>query len=166
MILEHSFVTLLPSQPVRDCGTVVSQAGTVPSQVTLLSRAVLVAAFVVSMTKHLNLFTPSVANLGSLSWIVVMYRPGVSPVPVGETPPTGKMLSCAVSMRQLFHVSRSQPPGPVCVPRETRPGSAMYWPQNEPSPETAAAAWFVGTCSSTPETALPPGAMARPPAIR
>src|SRR5947207_12856482 len=165
MIFVNSFVTFEPSQPVRDRGTVVSHAGTVPSHATLLSVGELVADFVVSMTKHLNLVTPSVANLGSLSWIVVWYRPATRPVPVGTAPPTGKMFSCIVSMRQLFHVNGSQPPGPVCVPRETTPGSAMYWPQNDASPATAGAAWFVGSWSSTPVTALPPGAMLRPPAI-
>src|SRR5215471_272007 len=166
MIGEHSFVTFEPSQPVRDGGSVVSHAGTVPSQTTLFSVGELVAAFVVSTTKHLNLSTPSVANLGSLSWIMVMYEPGLRPVPVGTAPPTGKMLSCTVSMRQLFHASGSQPPGPLCDPRDTRPGSAMYWPQNDASPETAAAAWLVGSWSSTPVTALPPGAMLRPAAMR
>src|SRR5689334_13715218 len=162
----NSFVTFEPFQPVRDLGTVLSHAGTVPSQATLLSVGELVAAFVVSTTKHTNLLTPSVANLGSLSWIVVWYRPLSRPVPVGTAPPTGKMFRCSVSMRQLFHVSGSHPPGPVCDPRDTRPGSAMYWPQNDASPETAAAAWFVGNCSSVPVTALPPGAMLRPPAMR
>ena len=71
MIFENSFVVDEPSQPVRACGTVVSHAGTTPVQFTLLSVAVLDAAFVVSITKHMNLLTPSVANLGSLSWIVV-----------------------------------------------------------------------------------------------
>src|SRR4030095_15871439 len=122
MIFENSFVTFVPSQPVRDCGTAESHAGTVPSQATLFSVGELVAAFVVSITKHLNLFTPSVANFGSASWISVMYRPAVRPVPVGTAPPTGNMFSCRVSMRQLFHVRGSQPPGPVCVPRDTRPG--------------------------------------------
>src|SRR5690349_6177412 len=166
MIGENSFVTFEPSQPVRERGTVLSQTGTVPSQTTLLIVGELVAAFVVSETKHLNLLTPTVANFGSLSWIVVWKNPGLSAVPVGTEPPTGNMFTCTVSMRQLFHVSGSQPPGPVCVPRETSPGSAMYWPQNDASPETAAAAWFVGSCSSVPVTALPPGAMLRPPAMR
>src|SRR5512144_1654121 len=165
MIFENSFVVTCPSQPVRDCGTVVSHAGTVPSQTTLFKVGELVAAFVVSTTKHLNLLTPSVANLGSLSWIVVIYRPARRPVPVGAAPPTGKMFNCVVSMRQLFHTSGSQPPGPVCDPRDTRPGSAMYWPQNDASPATAGAPWFVGNCSNTPETAFPPGAMLRPAAI-
>src|SRR6185369_1743680 len=71
MIFENSFVCAWPSQPVRDCGTVVNHAGTTPEQFTLLSVGELVAALVVSMTRHLNLLTPSVANLGSLSWIVV-----------------------------------------------------------------------------------------------
>src|SRR5215471_13497342 len=166
MIGENSFVTFAPSQPVRERGTLLSQLGTVPSQATLLSVGELVADFVVSITKHLNLLTPTVANFGSLSWMVVCQNPGVSAVPVGTEPPTGKMLRCTVSMRQLFHVSGSQPPGPVCVPRDTRPGSAMYWPQNDASPETAAAAWLVGSWSSVPATAFPPGAMLRPPAMR
>src|SRR5580765_7863059 len=166
MIFENSFVTFEPSQPVRDRGTIESHAGTVPSHATLFSVGELVAAFVVSITKHLNLLTPSVANFGSLSWIMVIHRPFRSPVPVGTAPPSGKTFSCIVSMRQLFHVSGSQPPGPVCVPRDTSPGSAMYWPQNEASPETAAAAWLVGACSSTPEAAFPRETMLRPPAMR
>src|SRR5690349_25069232 len=165
MMFENSFVTFEPFHPVRDCGTAVSHAGIVPSQTTLLSVGELVAAFVVSATKHMNLFTPSVANLGSLSWIVVWYRPGVRPVPMNDGKPTGKMFNSTVSMRQLFHTSGSQPPGPVWVPRETSPGSAMYWPQNDASPATAGAAWFVGTWSSTPETDEAPGDMARPAAI-
>ena len=72
MMLVNSFVLAEPSQPVRDGGTVVSHAGTVPSQTTLFSIGPLVAAWLVSTTKHLNLSTPSVENLGSLSWIVVM----------------------------------------------------------------------------------------------
>src|SRR5262245_42586416 len=123
MIFVNSLVCAWPSQPVRDWGTVVSHAGSVPSQATLLSVGELVAAFVVSTTKHLNLFTPSVANLGSLSWIVVMYLPGMSPVLTGWAPPMRKMFNSVVSMRQLFHVSGSQPPGPLCVPRERSPGS-------------------------------------------
>src|SRR6185436_9658057 len=166
MMFENSRVTLEPFQPVRDCGIVVSHAGTVPLQRTLFNVGVLVADFVVSATKQTNLFTPSVANLGSLSWIVVWYRPGVRPVPMNDGKPTGKMFNSTVSMRQLFHTSGSQPPGPVWVPRETSPGSAMYWPQNDASPATAAAAWLVGSCRSTPETALPPGTMPRPLAIR
>src|SRR5512134_1545392 len=159
MIFVNSFVVASPSQPVRDCGTVVSHAGTVPSQTTFARVGELVAAFVVSMTKQRFFATPSVANLGSPSWIIVMYCPGVRPVPVGTTPPTGNMLFWTVSMRQLFHVSGSQPPGPLCVPAETSPGSAMYWPQNDPSPETAAAAWLVGSWSSAPATYEPPGTM-------
>src|SRR5262252_10453445 len=124
MMFESSFVTFEPSQPVRERGTVVSHAGTLPSQATLFNVDELVAAFVVSTTKQMNLFTLSVANFGSLSWIVVCHRPGDRAVPVGTAPPTGKMFSRTVSMRQLFHVSGSQPPGPVCEPRETRPGSA------------------------------------------
>ena len=34
----------------------------------------------------------------------------------------------------------------------------MYWPQNDASPDVAAAAWLVGSWSSTPKTELPPGA--------
>src|SRR5512134_2988041 len=156
MIFVNSFVVASPSQPVRDCGTVVSHAGTVPSQTTFASAGEEVAAFVVSMTKQRFFATPSVANLGSASWIIVMYWPAVRPVPVGTAPPTGNMLFCTVSMRQEFHTSGFQVlPGP-CTPPETRPGSAMYWPQNDPSPETAGASWFVGTCSSVP-TGVPPG---------
>src|SRR5262245_9785558 len=163
MIFEYSFVCVVPSQPVRDCGTVESHAGTVPLQTTLFSVAVLVAAFVVSTTKHLNLFTPSVANLGSDSWMSVQYRPAPK---LGVVLPTTRRMFCSdESMRQLFQVSGSQPPGPTCVPRDTRPGSAMYWPQNEASPGTAGAAWFVGVCSSTPCTTLPPGDMLRPATI-
>src|SRR5690349_943580 len=71
MMFVNSLVTFEPFQPLRDCGTAVSHAGTVPSQTTLLSVGELVADFVVSTTKQMNLLTPSVANLGSLSWIVV-----------------------------------------------------------------------------------------------
>ena len=70
-MFENSFVTFEPFQPVRECGTVLSHAGTVPSQTTFVSVGEFVAAFVVSTTKQTNLFTPSVANFGSLSWIVV-----------------------------------------------------------------------------------------------
>src|SRR5262245_28208682 len=124
MIFEYSFVCVVPSQPVRDCGTVESHAGTVPLQTTLFSVAVLVAAFVVSTTKHLNLFTPSVANLGSDSWMSVQNRPATRPSVT--MPATGKIANPDESMRQLFQVSGSQPPGPVCVPRPTTPGLAMY----------------------------------------
>src|SRR5438874_9937949 len=72
MIFVNSFVLAEPSQPVRDCGTTVSHAGRAPVQLTLLSVGELDAAFVVSITKHLNLLVPSVANFGSLSWYVVM----------------------------------------------------------------------------------------------
>src|SRR6185369_3792190 len=107
MICVNSFVTFEPSQPVRERGTVLSHAGTVPSQATLFRVGELVADFVVSITKHLNLLAPTVANLGSLSWIVVWKNPGASDVPVGTAPPTGNMFNCTVSMRQLFHVSGS-----------------------------------------------------------
>src|SRR5262245_12866465 len=72
MMGEHSFVTVVPSQPVRDCGTVESHVGTVPSQRTFWNVPVLVAAFVVSWMKQRNLFTPSVANLGSNSLYMAM----------------------------------------------------------------------------------------------
>src|SRR5262245_61497685 len=72
MILVNSFVVAEPSQPVRDCGTVVSHAGTTPLQLVLLSDGELCADFRVSMVKHLNLSTPRVANLGSDSWMHVM----------------------------------------------------------------------------------------------
>src|SRR5690242_20932535 len=108
MMLENSFVMFEPFQPVRACGTVVSHAGIVPSQTTFVSVGEFVADLVVSTTKQTNLFTPSVANFGSLSWIVVWYRPASRPVPVGVAPPTGKMFNCSVSIRQLFHVSGSQ----------------------------------------------------------
>src|SRR5689334_11648216 len=107
MMFVNSFVVAEPFQPERDLGTVLSHAGTVPSQTTLLSVGELVADLVVSTTKHTNLLTPSVANLGSLSWIVVWYRPASRPVPVRTAPPTGKMFNSSVSMRQLFHVSGS-----------------------------------------------------------
>src|SRR5438067_6342825 len=112
MIFVNSFVVAEPSQPVRDCGTVVSHAGTTPVQLTLLTVGELVAALVVSITKHLNLLVPSVANFGSLSWyIVIQPFPGgfapKRPVPVGTAPPTGKMFSSVVSMRALFQVSGS-----------------------------------------------------------
>src|SRR5215831_10601089 len=166
MIFVNSFVVAEPSQPVRDCGTVVNHTGSTPLQWRLFSVGELEGAFVVSSTKHLNLLMPSVANFGSLSWMHVIHAlPRAPPSPVPITPATRKTFSSSVSMRQLFQVSGSQPPGPVCEPRPTRPGSAMYWPQNEASPETAATAWFVGVCSSTPETEFPPGAMARPAAI-
>jgi hypothetical protein len=164
MIFVNSRVVVEPSQPVRECGTVASHAGTVPSHATLFTVDELDAVFVVSSTKHRNLFTPSVTNLGSASWIIVMYWPGIRPVPVGTEPPTGKMFSCVVSIRQLFHTSGLQPPGPVCEPAETSPGSAMYWPQNEASPAMAGAAWLVGNCNSTP-FGTPPGGMLRPAAI-
>src|SRR5262249_34282057 len=95
MIFVNSFVVALPSQPVRDCGTVVSHAGSTPLQCTLLSVGELVGDFVVSSTKHLNLLTPSVANFGSSSWIVVMYRPRMRPVVV--TSLTGEMFSSVLS---------------------------------------------------------------------
>jgi hypothetical protein len=74
------------------------------------------------------------------------------------------MLRCVVSILQLFHTSGLHPPGPACVPAETSPGSAMYWPQNDASPGTATAAWFVGSCNKTP-LGTPPGPMTRPAAI-
>src|SRR5262245_15718368 len=127
MIFVPSFVVARPSQPVRVLGTVVSHGGSVPSQATLLSVGELIAALVVSRRKQRNLLTPSVANFGSSSWIAAMYRPLVRPVPTAGTAPlTGKMFCCAVSMRQLFHVIGLQPP--ACVPADTSPGSAMYWP--------------------------------------
>src|SRR5262249_38590222 len=106
---------------------------------------------------------PAVRYLGPCWGMHVMYAPPMAPP--GPAPATGKKFSSEVSMRQLFQVSGSQPPGPVWLPRENVPGSAMYWPQNDASPATAATAWFVGTCSSTPVTALPPGAMVRPAEI-
>src|SRR5216684_4040814 len=124
MIFVNSFVCALPSQPVRDCGTVVSHAGMTPVQLTLFSVDVLLAALVVSMTKHLNLFTPSAANFGSLSWYIVMYAPCVRPVPV--MPPTGQMLASVVSIRALFHVRWSQLVWPWWSPAETSPAFAMY----------------------------------------
>src|SRR5437764_13142623 len=72
MIFVNSFVVAEPSQPVRDCGTVVSHAGTTPVQFTLLIVGELCAVCVVSFTKQRNLFTPSVANLGSSSWYIGM----------------------------------------------------------------------------------------------
>src|SRR5690242_15830491 len=54
MIFVYSLVVLVPSQPVRDEGTVVSQAGTVPSQTTLFDDSELVGALDVSTTKHRN----------------------------------------------------------------------------------------------------------------
>src|SRR5690349_16321957 len=108
MIFVNSLVLAWPSQPVRDRGTTVSHAGTTPLQLTLFSVAVLVAAFVVSTRKHLNLSTPSVANLGSLSWYIVIQPLKTRPVPVGTAPPTGKMFSSVVSMRALFQVRLSQ----------------------------------------------------------
>src|SRR5260221_34522 len=68
MIFVNSIVEALPSQPVRDRGTAVSQAGTTPVQLTFWSAGELVATFVVSITKNLNLLMPSVANFGSSSW--------------------------------------------------------------------------------------------------
>src|SRR5262245_30634453 len=100
MIFVNSFVVAEPSQPVRDGGIVVSHAGSTPLQWTLFTDGELEAAFVVSSTKHLNLSMPSVANFGSSSWIVVMYRPKMRLVVT--MPPTGKMFRSAVSMRQLF----------------------------------------------------------------
>src|SRR5689334_4016499 len=99
MIFVNSFVVASPSQPVRERGIVVSHAGTTPLQLTLFSVAVLLAALVVSITKHLNLSTPSVANLGSLSWYIDIHPLERSPVPVGVLPPTGKMFNWVVSMR-------------------------------------------------------------------
>jgi hypothetical protein len=72
MIGVNSFVTFVPSQPVRDDGTAASHAGTVPSQATLFSAGELTAALAVSTTKQRNLSMPKVANLGSLSWIMDM----------------------------------------------------------------------------------------------
>src|SRR5262245_33726697 len=110
-----------------------------------------VAPCVVSEMKHLNLSPPRVANLGSASCIIVI-QPRVGVVPPRPVPTSlvGKMLSSVVSMRQLFHVNGSQPPGPLCVPFDTSPGSAMYVPQNPPSPDAAGMAWLVGNFSSTP----------------
>src|SRR5881397_2266215 len=99
MILVNSFVVALPSQPVRERGTdpgPLSHAGRTPVQLTLFSVDVLLAALVVSTTKHLNLLIPSAANFGSLSCSVVMWLPAVRPVPV--ILPTGKMFVSAVSM--------------------------------------------------------------------
>src|SRR5262249_14658881 len=96
MIFVNSFVVASPFQPVRDCGTVVSHAGTAPLQLTLLSDSELDAAFSVSIKKHLNLSMPSVANLGSLSWMHVMYAPPMAPP--GPAPATGKKFSSEVSM--------------------------------------------------------------------
>src|SRR5512143_189113 len=163
MIFVNSFVVAEPFQPVRDCGTVVSHAGTTPEQFTLFSVGELVAAFVVSITKHTNLSTPSVANFGSLSWYIVIQLPAVRPVPVGTAPPTGKMFNWVVSMRALFQLSGSQLVWPWWAPAESSPGFAMYWPQNEASPGVTTPAWFVGTCSSTP-VGVPPGTIVRPAA--
>src|SRR5260221_11145426 len=110
MIFVNSFVVAEPSQPVRVCGTVVSQAGTTPLQLMLSSAGELLAGFVVSITKHLNLANPSVANLGSASWYADI-QPRVDRDPprlVPMTPATGKTFTSVVSQRALFQVSGSQ----------------------------------------------------------
>src|ERR1051325_1362788 len=168
MIFVNSFVVADPSQPVRLCGTVVSHAGTTPLQLMLLRVGELLATFVVSITKHLNLAVPSVANLGSASWYAdIQARVDVEPPMSGLTmPATGNTFSSVVSQRALFQVSGSQRVCPLCVPAENWPGSAMYWPQNDASPEVTSPAWFVGICSSTlPGPGTPSGVLLRPAAI-
>src|SRR5205814_3875104 len=95
MIFVNSFVVADPSQPVRLCGTVVSHAGTTPLQLMLSSVGVLLAAFVVSITKHLNFVMPSAANLGSASWYADIHaRVDVEPPTSALTMArTGKTLS-------------------------------------------------------------------------
>src|ERR1044072_6392215 len=158
MIFVISFVVADPSQPVRLRGTVVIHAGRPPLQLMLSSEGELLAAFVVSITKHLNLSIPSAANFGSASWYAdIQPRVAVEPSSIEANGGPGNRFCSAVSQRALFQVS---------VAAETAPGSAMYWPQNEASPGVTSPAWLVGTCSSLFDgPGTPSGVLNRPAAI-
>src|SRR5262245_31367858 len=82
--------------------------------------------------KQRFLGTPSVANLGSASWYIEAYRPGVSAGMLASLASTGKMLVSAVSQRALFQVLgfHTKPGCPVALTPlplvPTAPLSARY----------------------------------------